>query len=101
MAALFLPKTPNCISKMEALTIRPRKTRPHKLPAEQREHFIAYFMRRYPITKKIKVGKNADRAYTTRAHYRQNEVNRTIIVHAYTYEALVICMQAAYVSRGF
>lgn len=75
---------------MEALTIRPRKTRPHKLPAEQREHFIAYFMRRYPITKKIKVGKNADRAYTTRAHYRQNEVNRTIIVHAYTYEALVI-----------
>ena len=58
-------------------------------------------MRRYPITKKIKVGKNADRAYTTRAHYRQNEVNRTIIVHAYTYEALVICMQAAYVSRGF
>ena len=75
---------------METLIIRPRKTRPHKLPAEQREHFIAYFMRRYPITKKIKVGKNADRAYTARAHYRQNEVNRTIIVHAYTYEALVI-----------
>ena len=86
---------------MEALTIQPRKSRPHKIPAEQREHFIGYFMRRYPITKKIKVGTNGNRAYTARAHYRENEVNRTINVHAYTYEALVICMQAAYVSRGF
>lgn len=75
--------------------------RPRKIPAEQRESFIGYFMRRYPATKKIKIGTNAERAYTARAHYRENEANRTIIVHAYTYEALVICMQAAYVSRGF
>lgn len=75
--------------------------RPHKIPAEQREHFIGYFMRRYPATKKIKIGTNAERAYTARANYQHNNVNRTIVVHAYTYEALVICMQAAYVSRGF
>ena len=86
---------------METSTIRPRKTRPHKLPAEQREHFIGYFMRRYPATKKIKVGTNAERAYTARAKYRHDNVNRTIVVQAYTYEALVICMHSAYVARGF
>lgn len=86
---------------MEALTIQPRKSRPRKLPAEQREHFIAFFLKRYPFTKKIKVGTNADRAYTARAKYRQDDANRTIFVSAYSYEALVICMQAAYVSRGF
>lgn len=68
---------------------------------EQRENFIAYFMRRYPATKKIKIGTNAERAYTARAYYRHDNVNRTIFIHAYTYESLVICMQAAYVSRGF
>lgn len=86
---------------MEALTIQPRKSRPHKLPAEQREHFIAFFLKRYPFTKKIKVGTNADRAYTARAKYRHDNVNRTILVSAYSYESLVICMHAAYVSRGF
>lgn len=58
-------------------------------------------MRRYPITKKIKVGTNAERAYTARAKYRHDNVNRTILVSAYSYESLVICMHAAYVSRGF
>lgn len=76
-------------------------SRPHKLPEEQRESFTAYFMRRYPFTKKIKVGTNAERAYTARAKYRHDSVNRTIVVQAYTYEALVICMHAAYVARGF
>ena len=72
-------------------------SRPHKLPEEQRESFTAYFMRRYPFTKKIKV----ERAYTARAKYRHDNVNRTIVVQAYTYEALVICMHSAYVARGF
>ena len=58
-------------------------------------------MRRYPATKKIKVGTNAERAYTARAKYRHDNVNRTIVVQAYTYEALVICMHSAYVARGF
>lgn len=76
-------------------------SRPHKLPEEQRESFIAFFLKRYPFTKKIKVGTNAERAYTARAKYRHDNVNRTIVVQAYTYEALVICMHAAYVARGF
>ena len=33
--------------------------------------------------------------------YRHDNVNRTILVSAYSYESLVICMHAAYVSRGF
>lgn len=76
-------------------------SRPHKLPEEQRESFIAFFLKRYPFTKKIKVGTNAERAYTARAKYRHDNVNRRIVVQAYTYEALVICMHAAYVARGF
>lgn len=86
---------------METTTTQPRKSRPHKLPAEQRENFIAFFLKRYPFTKKIKVGTNADRAYTARAKYRHDNVNRTILVSAYSYESLVICMHTAYVSRGF
>lgn len=86
---------------METLTTQPRKSRPRKLSAEQRENFIAFFLKRYPFTKKIKVGTNADRAYTARAKYRHDNVNRTILVSVYSYESLVICMHTAYVSRGF
>lgn len=76
-------------------------SRPYKLPEEQRESFIAFFLKRYPFTKKIKVGTNADRAYMARAKYRHDNVNRTILVSAYSYESLVIRMHAAYVARGF
>ena len=78
-----------------------RASRPDKLPAEKREQLTAYFMRRYPTTKKIKVGTNAKRAYTARVNYRENNINRSFIVSAYTYESLVICLQLKYMERGF
>lgn len=74
---------------------------PRKLPAELRERLISYFTKRYPLTKKIKVGTNKDRAYNVRVKYRENDVNRTFVVSAYSYEALIVCTHAAYVSRGF
>ena len=78
-----------------------RKQRPRKLPAELRDRLISYFTNRYPLTKKIKVGTNKDRAYNVRVKYRENDVNRTFVVSAYSYEALIVCTHAAYVSRGF
>lgn len=77
-----------------------RKSRPDKLPYEQRERIINYFMRRYPCTKKIKVGSNSKRAYNVRVKYRQDEVNRTFVVSAYTYESLIIYVSRAYKERG-
>ena len=75
-----------------------RTRRGHKLPAEYRDRFISYFLRRYPETKRIKVSLDAQRHYTARSHFRNG---RTFIVRAYSYEALVIYMHAAYSLRGF
>lgn len=80
-------------------TIQPRKSRPQKLTMEQRKNFIAYFMRRYPCTKKIKIGTNAERAYTARAKYHDGRP-RTFVVQAYTYESLTIAFNEALDKRG-
>lgn len=76
-----------------------RKSRPQKLPIELKERFTAYFMRRYPCIKKLKIGTNAERAYTARVNYK-DERNRTFVVFAYTYESLVIAMQQTFLYRG-
>lgn len=76
-----------------------RKSRPQKLPTELKERFTAYFMRRYPCIKKLKIGTNAERAYTARVNYK-DERNRTFVVFAYTYESLVISMQEMFLYRG-
>lgn len=70
-----------------------------KLSPELREQFIAYFTKKYPITKKIRVGTDGQRRYAARAHYKA-EANRTIYVTAPTYETLVIKMDSAYKSRN-
>lgn len=67
-------------------------SRPSRLPMEQQERLCAYFNNRYPNIKKIKVGSNNKRAYNVRVHYREDDVNRTFVVSAYTYESLVICV---------
>lgn len=70
-----------------------------KLSPELREQFITYFTKKYPITRKIKVGTDGQRRYTARAHYKA-ETNRTIYVTAPTYETLVIKMDSAYKTRS-
>lgn len=70
-----------------------------KLSPELREQFITYFTKKYPITRKIRVGTDGERRYTARAHYKA-EANRTIHVTAPTYETLVIKMDSAYKSRN-
>lgn len=84
---------------METQTIN-RTTRTAKLQADKRERLTAYFMHRYPSTKKIKVGTNNKRAYTARVNYREGNVNRCFSVQAYTYEGLVICLHLKYKERG-
>lgn len=77
-----------------------RRCKPFKkLPPELREQFITYFLKKYPITRKIRVGTDEQRRYTARAHYKA-EANRTIYVTARTYETLVIRLDSAYKSRN-
>lgn len=83
-----------------AIFIPLRKSRPDKLPCNLRERIVDYFMRRYPCTKKIKVGSNSKRAYNVRVNYRWEDVNRTFVVSAYTYESLILYVNRAYVERG-
>lgn len=76
-----------------------RKKPKRKLTAEQKERYIYYFTLRYPCIKKIKFGENANRAITARANYRYDGNNRTFIVHAYTYESLVLAMKYVFDKR--
>lgn len=48
---------------METTTTRTRTFKRRALPAEVKQRFIAYFMMKYPSTKKIKVGLNENCAY--------------------------------------
>lgn len=76
-----------------------RKKPKRKLTAEQKERYSHYFMLRYPCIKKIKFGGNANRAITARANYKHDGHNRTFIVHAYTYESLVLAMKWVFSKR--
>lgn len=83
----------------EALATTKRNKPKRKLTAEQKERYTCYFTLRYPCIKKIKFGENADRAITARANYKHDGVNRTFVVHAYTYESLVLAMKWVFNKR--
>ncbi len=67
-----------------------------KLPSFVRDQFTAYFMARYPQTRKIRLSSDAGRRYTARAKFADR---RTFIVRAFTLEKLCLYMQSAYDAR--
>lgn len=67
-----------------------------KLPSFVRDQFTAYFMVRYPQTRKIRLSSDAGRRYTARAKFADR---RTFIVRAFTLEKLCTRMQSAYDAR--
>lgn len=70
------------------------------LSQELKDQFIAYFMQRYPITKKIKIKRYYDR-YNVRVKYRGERPNRTFRVEGRSYEQLVMRTEFSYhVVRG-
>ncbi len=69
-----------------------------RLTPELREQFIAYFMAKYPITKKITLRRRYDQ-YCARVKYRAENPNRTFCVWAFTYETLVSTMLFWYTKR--
>lgn len=80
-------------------TKRTSNFKERKLPKELKDRFKAYFLRKYPITEKIKIDLDKDCCYYARAIYRE-ERKREIKVRAYAYETLIIRMQEAYAFRG-
>ena len=89
--------------QMKALITTPNKPRSeaqNRLTAELREYFIAYFMRRYPSTKKITLKLYYSHRYTARVLYKGEAPNRTFFVRANTYEALVLKVAETYAYRG-
>lgn len=85
---------------METLTqTRTRTFSKRALSAEVKQRFIAYFMMKYPATKKIKVGLNPNCAYQARVHYK-DERPRTFRVWAYEYETLILKLHEMYQFRG-
>ena len=85
---------------METTTTRTRTFKRRALRAEVKQRFIAYFMMKYPSTKKIKVGLNENCAYQARVHY-VDERPRTFRVWAYEYETLILRLHEMYQNRGF
>ncbi|WP_281671868.1 hypothetical protein [Rikenella microfusus] len=67
-----------------------------KLPSFVREQFAAYFMARYPQTRRIRISSDDCRRYTARAKFA---ARRTFIVRAFTLEKLCLYMQNAYDTR--
>lgn len=67
-----------------------------KLPSFVREQFAAYFMARYPQTRRIRITTDNRCRYTARAKFADR---RTFIVRAFSLETLCIHMQAAYDTR--
>lgn len=64
-----------------------------KLPSFVREQFVAYFMARYPQTRKIRISKDDRCRYTARAKYAGK---RTFIVRAYSLTNLWRYMQETF-----
>lgn len=79
---------------------KPKRHRPQAKPLLPglREQFIEYFMKKYPITKKITLRKKG-RYYRVRVYYKA-EANRVFEVWAHTYEMLVVKMRMWYEFRG-
>lgn len=69
-----------------------------KLTAEQKEQFTAYFMARYPETRKIKFSSVEVCRYTVKVRFAGN---RMFMVRAYSFDKLQDHTQAAYEKRGF
>ena len=69
-----------------------------KLTAEQKEQFTAYFMARYPETRKIKFSSDEVCRYTVKVRFAGN---RMFMVRAYSFYKLQDHTQAAYEKRGF
>ena len=67
-----------------------------KLPSFVREQFVAYFMARYPQTRKIRISKDDRCRYTARAKYAGK---RMFIVRAYSLTNLWRYMQETFDSR--
>lgn len=65
------------------------------LTPELKEQFIAYFMQRYPLTRKIKVKRRHGRYYV-RVFYRAEHPRRTFWVQAKSYEMLVMKTEMNY-----
>lgn len=84
----------------EQPTEKPKRHRPQAKPLLPglREQFIEYFMKKYPITKKITLRKKG-RYYRVRVYYNA-EANRVFEVWAHTYEMLVVKMRMWYEFRG-
>lgn len=70
------------------------------LPEELKAQFTAYFMQRYPLTKKIKIKRQYAR-YLVKVHYRGENPRRTFRTTGRTYEQLVMRTEYCYsVVRG-
>lgn len=65
------------------------------LPEELKAQFIAYFMQRYPCTKKITIKRKYGR-YRARVKYRGESPNRTFWAQAASYEMLVMKTEMNY-----
>ena len=65
------------------------------LSEELKAQFIAYFMQRYPCTKKITIKRKHGR-YRARVKYRGESPNRTFWVQASSYEMLVMKTEMNY-----
>ncbi len=84
----------------EQPTEKPKRHRPQAKPLLPglREQFIEYFMKKYPITKKITLRKKG-RYYRVRVYYKEENL-RVFNVWAHTYEMLVVKMRMWYEFRG-
>ena len=88
---------------MEALTEtavlatepKPKRKSVSALPEELKAQFIAYFIQRYPCTKKITIKRKHGR-YRARVKYRGESPNRTFWTQAASYEMLVMKTEMNY-----
>lgn len=79
---------------------KPVKSKLPELAPELQAQFIAYFMQRYPLTKKIKIKRHYDR-YLVRVKYRGESPRRAFRVEGRSYEQLVIRTEFSYhIVRG-
>ena len=92
----------HCNNKHETFTTMntqsTTKCRFKELTTEQKEQFTAYFMARYPETRKIKFSSDEVCRYTVRIRFAGEKM---FMARAYSFDKLQANTQAAYEKRGF
>lgn len=78
-----------------ATETKPKRKSVSALPEELKAQFIAYFMQRYPCTKKITIKRKYGR-YRAKIKYRGESPNRTFWTQAASYEMLVMKTEMNY-----